>query len=52
MAPIIDHEMIYANTLLKEFYLFDRHGQWTETEPEGLSLGKLWNERKFLDEYF
>lgn len=44
---LVDHEMIYYNKLQDEFYVFDRQGTWSETQEESLSLGKLWDERKF-----
>ncbi|KAM3132784.1 hypothetical protein pb186bvf_015089 [Paramecium bursaria] len=51
-TPRIDYSLIYYNKLQNEFYVFDKEGQWTEEEIEGLSIERLYDERKYLDQYF
>lgn len=52
IPPLVDHEMIYYNEAQREFYLFDRKGEWEAFEDDSLSIGKLYNEEKFLNQYF
>lgn len=44
--------MIYYNNMQNEFYLFDREGKWEDVEIPELSLDKLFDEKKYLNEVF
>lgn len=48
----IDYDMIYWNNLQEEFYLFDKQGHWHEADLPELSIERLFEEKKFLDNYF
>lgn len=49
--PFIDNDMIYFNTCLNEFYVFDRDSVWNEEGVQNplLDLSKRFNEKKWLD---
>ncbi|CAD8066730.1 unnamed protein product [Paramecium sonneborni] len=48
----VDYDMIYYNNQQNEFYLFDREGKWEEVEIPELSIEKLFDEKKYLNEVF
>ena len=50
---IIDLDMIYANHVTKEMYVFDKKGEWVDqgiNHPE-LSMEKAYNETNWYDEF-
>ena len=50
---ILDLEMIYANSITKEMYVFDKKGQWLDEglNHEGLSMEKTYEESNWYDEF-
>ena len=49
----IDLDMIYANVVTKEMYVFDKAGQWRDegVYHEALSMDKTYNETNWYDEF-
>jgi hypothetical protein len=49
----IDLDMIYANYVTKEMFVFDKYGTWHEEglEHPKLSLEKTFNETNWYDEF-
>ena len=49
----IDLDMIYANHVTKEMYVFDKNGEWKDEGiyHEALSLEKTYNETNWYDEF-
>lgn len=49
----IDLDMIYANHVTKEMYVFDKFGQWKDegVYHDSLSLEKTYNETNWYDEF-
>ena len=49
----IDLDMIYANYVTKEMYVFDKHGEWNDegVYHDALSLDKTYNETNWYDEW-
>eukprot|EP00347_Sterkiella_histriomuscorum_P020269 403338449 len=50
----LDLDMIYANHVTKEMYLFDKSGQWKDegVYHEELSMEKTYNETDWYDEFY
>lgn len=50
-AEFLDWEMIYFNPMMREFYVFDKEGQWHQDNLNHPSLeaAALYDERKWLD---
>ena len=50
---LLDLDMVYANRISKEMYLFDKSGEWHEegVYHEGLSMEKTYNESNWYDEF-
>ena len=53
-TPIIDLDMIYANTSNRELYFFDKFGTWNDegVNHDKLSLENTYNELKWFDEMY
>ena len=49
----LDLDMVYANHVTKEMYVFDKHGEWADqgVEHDSLSLEKTYNETNWYDEF-
>jgi hypothetical protein len=49
----LDLDMIYANRITKEMYLFDKDGEWNDegVYHEGLSMDATYNETNWYDEF-
>ena len=49
----IDLDMIYANHVTKEMFVFDKKGSWHDegVDHDALSLDKTFNETKWYDEF-
>lgn len=49
----IDLDMIYANHITKEMYVFDKNGEWNDdgVYHEELSMEKTFNETDWYDEF-
>ena len=49
----IDLDMIYANHVTKEMYVFDKNGQWNDAGVfhDSLSMDKTYNETNWYDEF-
>ena len=49
----IDLDMIYANYVTKEMFVFDKNGEWNDegVYHEKLSLDKTYNETNWYDEF-
>ena len=49
----IDLDMIYANHVTKEMYVFDKEGQWHDQglEHPALSMERTFNETNWYDEF-
>ncbi len=49
----IDLDMIYANHITKEMYVFDKNGEWNDEGiyHDSLSLDKTYNETNWYDEF-
>ena len=45
--------MIYANSITKEMFLFDKKGEWNDegTFHDDLSMDKTFNETDWYDEF-
>ena len=50
----LDLDMIYANRITKEMYLFDKAGDWHAegVDHESVSLDKTYNERHWYDQFY
>ena len=50
---IIDLDMIYANHVTKEMFVFGKNGQWHDAgvNHEALSMEKTYNETNWYDEF-
>ena len=49
----LDLDMVYANRISKEMYVFDKHGEWHDegVEHDVLSLDNTYNETNWYDEF-
>jgi len=49
----LDLDMIYANRITKEMYVFDKDGEWHDegVYHESLSMDKTYNETNWYDEF-
>lgn len=49
----IDLEMIYANQITKDMYVFDKNGEWNDEGiyHDALSMDKTYNETNWYDEF-
>ena len=49
----LDLDMIYANRITKEMYVFDKDGEWNDdgVYHEALSMDKTYNETNWYDEF-
>jgi hypothetical protein len=49
----LDLDMIYANYVTKEMFVFDKEGSWSEEgiNHSALSLEKTYNETNWYDEF-
>ena len=49
----LDLDMIYANHVTKEMYVFDKEGQWAEQgiNHPALSMDSTYNETNWYDEF-
>ena len=50
---ILDLDMIYANRINKDMYLFDKGGEWVDdgVYSDTLSLDKTFNETRWYDDF-
>jgi hypothetical protein len=50
----LDLDMVYANHITKEMYLFDKAGQWKDegVYHDTLSMEKTFNETNWYDEFY
>ena len=51
--PTLDLDMIYADRVTKEMFMFDKFGEWKDEGimHEGLSMEKAYNETNWYDEF-
>ena len=49
----LDLDMVYANRITKEMYLFDKDGEWNDEGiyHDALSMDKTYNETNWYDEF-
>ena len=49
----LDLDMIYANRITKEMYVFDKDGEWNDdgVYHDALSMDKTYNETNWYDEF-
>ena len=49
----LDLDMVYANSITKEMYLFDKSGEWHDEgiQHEALSMDSTYNETNWYDEF-
>ena len=52
--PILDLDMIYANRVSKEMFVFEKQGKWHDEgiNHEALSMEKTYNELHWYDSFY